>query len=228
MTTFKTLAAQVIRILTDNGRTQDSRLDDRVIIRELRQAASEMIKAEWVVSKREFGETSAISGQFIGKFRGVEILVDEDTKENYCVIPGSYINLYSGKGILRVSPSSRRLDQKAMIPILPHEMDIYRNLNSGKEVMKGNFCFFVEGPRLYFSEMNKKTLLDRGIKKVDIVMATMDPQTVGDDQNYPMPADMEMSVMKAVLQIHGLNFQEDMLNDGNDTTKNKVDDRTLA
>lgn len=230
MTTIKTLALQTIRLLEGGGRVVDGDYDERVVMRHIRQAVASQIKADWVAS-REFGDLN-VGAQMIGVFRGCE--VQEDTEyegRNYINLPGAYVNIYNGKGIQRVRPQTKSPSKnRAMIPINPFDMDLYEAIESGIEVLRGQFCWEPSRDRIYFTEKNDKTLLDEGIKKVEVTMVTIDPNTVGDNDNYPIPQDMEQAVIAQVLQLYGYTGQEvdDMLNDNNSTKRDKIDGRTVA
>jgi len=213
MTTLNKLAVQIEHLLTKGG-TADSYIDRRVVVQHLRQACHKIFYGEWQQLKAD-GE-KAVSSHYIATFRGVSVKKDEDTGENYCDLPSTYVSLRDFTGVQRVVPFTKKGKVgKAMIPIPPNAMDIYENLPAG--ALEGQWAYEIDRDRIWFKERCGKTLLQSDIDKVEIKMITLSFESFGDDDPLPLPPEFHYDLFKEVLVVLGAGDQviKDLTNDNN-------------
>jgi len=216
MTTLVKLKAQVKRLLSAGTTPKDSKLSDAYIIEELRQVSYGLLKLEWFNSKNE-GDNSILP-LCIATYNDVAVLNDTVRKKNYCVKPAYAMALPGGIGIQQVKPySGIPAKDVAMIPVQPHEWELFRSLLVGAEVLKDQFTFEDDRDNLWFSKKNNKTLLECGISVLEVKIAVHDPTQLDENDPYPIPPEMEMEVIKGVLILHGYTAKEihDQINNDN-------------
>ncbi len=216
MTTLTKLCFQVKRLLSAGTTPKDSKLNDAYIIEELRQVSYGLLKLEWYNSKNE-GDNSVLP-LCIATYDNVTVLNDTLRKRNYCVKPAYSMNLPGGIGIQQVKPitgiSSKDV---AMIPIQPHELELFRSLLVGAEIMKYLWTFEDDRDKLWFSKKNEKTLIESGITRLEVKQIVHDPSQLDENDPYPIPPEMELTIIKEVLALHGYTSKElhDQINNEN-------------
>lgn len=215
-TTLNKLSEQVIWLLEKGAKPIDSKLNKQVIARELRQIIHKVIKGEWRQAQADDDKT--VDSHYIATFKNITVQLDEDYDKCYSVLPAGYIYLYNHTGIQQVRPMTgdRNVD-RPMIPINPGDSFLYDQLNSGREVLKGQWCYEPDRDKVWFTEKNGHKLTDAGIDKVEIKMVSIDPSDVEDTDTLPLPPELEHDVLMAALALHGYNPQEaaDVITDGN-------------
>lgn len=216
MITLVKIKAQVKRLLSAGTAPKDSKLNDDYLIMELRQVSYGLLKLEWFNSKNE-GDNSILP-LCIATYENVTVLNDTVRKRNYCVKPAYAMALPGGIGIQQVKPfTGIPARDVAMIPIQPHEWELFRSLLVGEEILKDQFTFEDDRDKIWFSKKNNKTLLESLITKVEIKMAVHDPTQLSETDPYPIPPEMEMEIIKGVLLLHGYTpaVAHDMINNDN-------------
>jgi hypothetical protein len=221
MTSLRKLSAQISRLLSNGSRPQDSTLRDKYLFEEIRQVTHQLIKGEFFEYKNNEGETG-VNHLYIGTYPGIQ--VQEDTHRNRCyaLLPAYPMHLPGGIGIYQVKPDTGDIDKDvAMVPVQSGEIELFRSLNAGLEIMKDQWMFFPERDRVVFTEKNNETMLEADIEEVEIQLVVIDPAQVDIDDPYPIPPSMEIEVIKGVLLLHGYTAKEaaDMVNDGNPASK---------
>ncbi len=215
MTTFMTMAEQVIDLISKGEKPADSPLDERVIVRWLRQSAQRRIggsiAAVWANGER------VTDHNYIATFNDVEVKVDEATKDNYCDLPYfGHIFLFNNAHIQRVAPKKVSGGYgAAMIPISPHEMDIYGPLDAG--YLEGQWSYEPDRFKIRFHKRMGKTLKEVGINHVQIKALSVDPNSVGDNDPIPVSQELEMDIIMDVVNIfgQGQEIEADMLTNAN-------------
>jgi hypothetical protein len=204
MATLRTLTAQVKRLLSSGPQTRDSKLSDAYIQQEIVQVAHKLLKLSYFEEKNA-GDHS-ISHHCIATYTGVAVVNDANRNRNYALLPARPMNLPGGMGLLEAKPETGDPHEDvAMVIIQPFELEMFRSLNVGLEVMSDQFCVELDRDRVWFTERNDETLLDAGIETVELKMPIIDLNQIDPDDTFPIGPDMEMDIIKEVCILHGYN-----------------------
>jgi hypothetical protein len=210
------MAQMVIDRLSGGDPSQDSHLDERVVIRYLRMAADGIcagqIAQAWTNGQR------TVDSHYIATFN--DIVVSAGTGgRNYALIPSyGYISLPNQTGIQRVAPL--RADGSygpAMIPINPNEMDIYGSIT--ENILGKQWYYEPDRGRVWFGKRDGKTLLQAEITKVQIKVVTLDPQSVGSDDPIPIPPEVQLQIIGQVIELLQVQVPVDEIDDNNPNLK---------
>lgn len=218
-TTLNKLKSQVKRLLSAGTTPKDSTLSDAYIIEELRQVSYGLLKLEWYKTKNE-GDNSVMP-LCIATYENVAVLNDTVRKRNYCVKPAYSMNLPNGIGIQQVKPMTGIPGKDvAIIPVQPHEWELFRSVLAGAEIMKYEFTWEEDRDKLWFTKKNEKTLLEHNITTLEVKQIVHDPAQLDPEDPYPIPPELEMEMVKGVLMLHGYTSQEinKKINDDNPNT----------
>lgn len=215
-TTLKKLTFQCKRLLSAGTTPKDSKLNDAYIREEIRQVTYGLLKAEYYNAKNEgFSDVTPIC---IATYESVPVLNDTGRKRNYCALPAYPMNLPGGIGVQQVKPETSIPSKNvAMIPIMPHEMELFKSLLVGAEIMRDQWTFEVDRSKIWFSKNSDKTLLKSGISLVEVKLLVHDPAQIDENDPYPIPPEMEGEIIKGVLILHGYQpgVAHDMVNNEN-------------
>lgn len=221
MTTLRKLSAQARKLLSAGTQPKDSKLRDRYVQEEIRQIAHKMMKLEFFTTKNDGGSDVYPLG--IATYSNVTVQNDTTIKRNYIDLPAFPMNLPGGVGVQQVRPQTGVVtNDRAMIPIMPHELELFSSLLVGAEILKDQWCFEVDRDRILFTERNNKTFLTAFPGgKVELKMVVLDPDQIDEDDNLPVPPEMEFDILKEVLVLHGYTPTQayDMVNDSNPNSK---------
>lgn len=220
MATTQKLGAQIIKLLSAGSKPKDSKIRERYIYAEILQVVHKLIRSEYFEFKNT--DDPAVNHLYIATYSDITVTNDTQHKRDYALLPVAPLYLPGGVGIQQVSPYTGDIDKDvAMVIIQPNELEMFRSLNSGLEIMKDQFCAEPDRSRIWFTEKNNKTLIESGISKVEIKMVVIDPTQVGPTDQLPIPPSMEIDVIQGVLALHGYTAREvaDMVNDGNPNSK---------
>lgn len=205
-----------MRLLSAGTTPKDSKLNRDYIIEELRQVSFGLLKLEWYNGKNQ-GDNSVMP-LCIATYDNVAVLNDTVRKRNYCLKPAYSMNLPGGIGIQQVKPQTGIPGKDvAMIPVQPHEYELFRSVLVGAEVMKYLFTFEEDRDKIWFSKKAEKTVLESNITAVEVKMLVHDPAQLNPDDPYPIPPEMELEMIKGVLVLHGYSpaVIHDMINNDN-------------
>lgn len=223
MNTIKAISERILRVLNGGDVQRDSQFHELDIEYMVRDTAAKLVKGEWFNERNEGG--SDVDARYIVNFDGIEVKEDTNTKHNYCEIPvDSWIRLPHGAGIRSVRPDvfngtlterTKFSELKPFIPIPSDFEDIFYSLPAGS--LEQQFGWFVRKDRIYFTERNKKTLLESDIDKVSIRIVTTDPAAVGINDPLPLSADLTQQLITEVVTIltQGKPQVVDVVNDDN-------------
>lgn len=226
MSTIQIYGERIMRILQKGNVTRERPLDYRDIHFVIRDQAAAIAKGQWFESRNDGGKD--ISSIYVCTFT-VDVLVDAQGV-NYCLVPvSSYLNLPDESGVQSVRPdplttSTKKTKEReltAFIPVPNRYRDLYSVLPAG--AMEGLITYHVRKNKIYFGTLSEtfdgseRTVIDVGIKKVEIDVATVSPEAVAIDEPLPIPQDKEKDLMIGVLMFFGLTDQKakDLLNNSN-------------
>lgn len=205
-----------MRLLSGGTTPKDSKLSRPYIIEELRQVSFGLLKLEWYNGKNA-GDNSVLP-LCIATYPSIAVSNDTVRKRNYCLKPAFFMNLPGGIGIQQVKPQTGipSIDV-AMIPIMPLEMELFKSLLVGSEIMKDQFTFEDDRNKIWFSKKNNKTVLESNISLVEIKGLVHDPAQIDENDEYPVPPEMQMAMIRGVLELHGYTPQKaaDLVNNDN-------------
>lgn len=205
MSTKSIMAQQVIRRISGGDQPNDSQLDRREVIRVLCQIINDRVKINFFENYK-LGEPG-IDGAYVATYKNVAVSFDSDTNEFYSLIPAAYAALPNGRGIRQVS--SMKNQKKAFIIRKSGCNSIYSNLPAGK--LEGRVGVYPEGRKLiYTTDMNKS-----GVKKVLIKLAVGAPDSIGENDELPLDAAAEKSVIDEAIAFFREPVMQDKLNNNN-------------
>lgn len=214
MVTLKKLSDQVLRLLSAGLKTKDSKLTIEAIQTEIRQVTHKLIKGEWFAMKND-GE-HVVNTLYVATYRDVAVQLDSDRNRCYALLPCYPIALPNHLGIQEVKPQTEDTHEYvAMIPINPMELELFRSLNVGQEILSDSWCFEPARDRVWFTERDDETLLDAGFEEVEMKLVVIDPAQVSATDPYPIDPALEIDLIKEVLMLHGYSAKEaaDLVND---------------
>lgn len=214
MVTLRKLLYQCKRLLSAGTTPKDSKLNDAYIIAEIRQVTHGLLKMEWYAGKQE-GRVGA-SPILIATYPDIPVLNDTIRKRNYSVLPAYPMNVE--EGVQQVKPQTGVPSRDvAMIPIAPHEYELFKSLLVGSEIMKDQWTFEVDRDKIWYTKKDDKTLLESKINFVEAKILVHDPSQISEDDNFPIPPEMELEVIKGVLVLHGYQPAQvhDLINNDN-------------
>ena len=205
MSTKAKMAQQVIRRISGGDQPNDSQLDRREVIRVLCQIINDRVKINFFENYK-FGEPG-IDGQYIATYKNVAVSLDADTNEYYSTLPSTYVALPNGRGIRQVS--SMKNQRVPFIIRKSGSTGIYNNLPAGK--LEGRVGVFPEGNKIIFNgDMNRA-----GVKKVLIKLAVGAPESVGENDELPLDASAEKSVIDEAIAFFRTPAMQDKINNNN-------------
>lgn len=195
-TSFNIMAEQVQKLV--EGRiTADKRYDKREIVRLLRHQANRILMAEtrqaWIDGER------SMDVHYIATYRDVEIK-ENNYGEQYAEIPATFLPIYNHKGIQRVVPvDTSHKRGRALVPIDPFEMDIYRRLPAGG--LEGLWCYEPRTDIIIFPLNYKNQSIKTKYKRVDMEIVSINFDGKTDDDQIPLPENLYDDMIKGVLEI---------------------------
>lgn len=216
MTTLIKLTAQIKRLLSGGTTPKDSKLNDAYIKAEIIQVTNGLLKIQHFENMEEgYRDAQPLC---IATYASITVVNDTTRKRNYCVLPAYPMNLPGGVGVQQVKPQTGLpVKDVAMIPIQPHEYEMFKSLLVGSELMKDLWTYEVDRNKIWFTKKSDKTLLESNITLVEAKIVVHDPAQILDTDPYPVPPEMEMAIIKEVLMLHGYAPQKaaDLINNDN-------------
>jgi len=132
-----------------------------------------------------------ISSSVIATYRNQSVLADGSAF--YVNLPAHPVRLPHDMGVLSVAPDGSF--SGAYIPVPSSMWDLIASLDEAD--LENQVGFYPEGDRIYFTK-------DPGVSSVKVKLIVVDPYQIGDTDMLPLPADLEIDVIKGALQMFGL------------------------
>jgi len=149
----------------------------------------------------------------LDKMQCCTMAVDFAASNAYLTLPAQPINLPRGMGVWRIylTPDS---------PYIPMPSQV---LGIAGATTHTGLSTILSGRTAYeYSSRNKirfnKTLAEMP-EKVTVELLVVDPATLSDTDMLPVPPEMEHDVIRTVLETLGAKIQEDLVPDGNPTSR---------
>ena len=191
-TTKKQLAEQILRLLKSGDVTHDNSTDSREILLAVEQERDRLIRERLMQSMAQ-GE-GTIPGDVISAFDSITIKKDHVKHLLYSQLPGRPLSLMDDKGIVHVSYTADQAN--AFVRIANGNLSLYNGLLSSD--IGGRGGYWLEGDRIYYNES-----IDDCCGNSVIIKMVMNAGDVDPSKPFPIPADMEASVIRNVLQLYG-------------------------
>lgn len=208
--TLKFLSQQVIRMLSKGTPSKDSRLDEREIAESLRQELSASVYKRWYEAKKNKWET--VNPRFLKRLT-LPVQDDSSAKVNYSTITEPYIHFPDGTGVRSVRPvTTKSAINKAMIPTRPQEMDVYHDTITRS--LEGQFSWSLIDNRIEFTKRWQKTLLQEGVKNVDVVIVSVANENIGLTDVLPISPEQRNEIVTNTINKYAalMNIKADELN----------------
>ena len=199
-TTCNILAEQVKRIL--GRRTDDSDIDEREVCLNIKQTIAYLVRQRFFLSKQD--DIAEIPDSLVKTFPGIDVVKDEEMGDFFSVLPSSVMDLPYGSGIRLVAPSGNA--SGAFVPVSNTHGSLYSGLESSG--LEGRVGYYQDGKKIRYENM------PQGEKPEKVMIRLVAPvEGISDDEDIDIPADMQMEVVTAVLEIYGVYRQQDEIND---------------
>ena len=191
-TTKEQLAEQILRLLNSGDVTHDNSIDGRELLLAIEQERDRLIRQRLMESMAQ-GE-GTIPGDIISAFDSIKIKKDHTKHLLYSQLPGRPLSLFDDKGIVHVSYTADQ--SNAFVRIANGNLSLYNGLMSSN--IGGRGGYWLEGDRIYYNSN-----IDDCCGNTVIIKMVMNAGDVDPSQPFPIPADMEASVIRNVLQLYG-------------------------
>ena len=194
------LAEQIQKVL-DGRVTKDSKFTLQEIELLIEQAFADAVKTTLFDNYR-VGEAIA-PGQFIVTFESVPVKRSETRNRDYIDIPARFVSLPGNKGLWSIGPMGN--DFTKFIPVslgATNFTTVYAT-----PFLQGNIGYELEGLKAFFTQDIKSTLPSCIVQLV----------TASTDVDFNISPDIDMIVIKSVLQILGVEGPTDKVDDENET-----------
>lgn len=194
-TTKAKLAEQILRILNSGNPTNDNDIDIREIMLAIEQERDRLVRLRLFESLKLGDDT--IPGDVISSFDNILIKKDHDKDMLYSELPGNPMSLPNDYGVWQVSYQKNQRDTFIRMP--NGGMGLYGNLLAS--ALGGREGFFVEGKKIYYND-NVQCCGSKILLKM-----VLSSGAISDDENFPIPSDLEAEVIRNILQLYGMTKQ---------------------
>ena len=186
--------------------SRDSSVTYQEITLAVSQARDKFIRED-IWGRKSVGDDS-INGEYLTRYC-LPIGCDEKTDEYFVTLPARPLNLERNKGIYRVGYIKDQAN--SFVPASSGAVSLYAGLEG--ETPSGRSTYYVQEDKIYFGGVKKADIL----KEVLVVMIASSSE-IGDDEEFPVPADKELDIVQAVMQIYAPEKAqpEDVINDNVD------------
>lgn len=194
------LSEQIFKIL--EGRpTTDSKYSFNQIELLVEQQLAYQIRVN-LFSNYKVGEPIN-PGQYLVTFEDVPVKNNESRNRNYIDLPARFVDLPGGKGVWSIGPMGNDWDK--FLPVKSGSTNFGKIYNA--PFLQGNVGFEVEGMRAYFT---KDLLIDNLTECLVHLVTTNVP-------DINITSDMDMSVIKGVLDLLETEKSSDKVNDNSES-----------
>ena len=190
-TTKYQLAEQIKRLLNSGDVTHDNEIDSREIILAIDQERDRLIRMRLKESLMQ-GERT-IPGDIISTFDKIPIRKYKVKKLLYSPLPERPMSLFNDMGITHVSYTTDQYN--AFIRMKNGSLSLYNGLLSSD--IGGRGGYWMEGDRIYYNKAVDDCCGNTVILKMVLNSGDIEP-----DELYPIPADLEIEVVRNVLQLY--------------------------
>jgi len=209
-------AEQIINELQNDYQGRDLKIDPREVILRLDSAINARARAGYLENWK-MGHGANVDEQFITTWENLTVTDPANGLPSYFTIPANYVNLPRNGGIEQIyflnsySGNKTRYFDPIIIKSM-RDVAMYRNNMAGG--LEGRISGYPKGRTFYFDRGNVFTKYGNAC----IRLAIKDSSAIGDDDPYPIAADIEQDVIAECVQW----FRErraqptDVIKDAND------------
>lgn len=205
MATKRRIAEQILRIAQggDSAGASNIKLPEVMLLVE--QSLNELLKIERFKNIAE-GDRYPVD-LMIATYDNVAVTTYKDTSK--CTLPAIPIALSRGRGVWQISKTDS--PSEPFIPIQPGQWALIKNQRILGE-LSGIIGYEVNGKEVIFTQ----NLPGQDIDEVMIKLLVVDFSQLSETDLLPIPADMELQVIKNVLELLGVYQREDNIVNGVD------------
>jgi len=193
MRTKWSYAESVIKELQNDYPGRDLKVDPREVLLRLDAMVNQMAKAGFIENWK-MGNATQLDEQFITTWEWIAITDPANKMPSYFTIPANYVNLPRNGGIEQVYFENAFNGNKTRYfdPIIIKSFrDVAAYRNNMAANLEGRISGYAKGRTFVF---------DRGgvgakYGNAGIRLAIRDSSVIGDDDPYPIPADIEQSII---------------------------------
>ena len=216
LTTPRTLAQRVKRLISKGDESRDFAYDDRDIIPIIIDVANAIIKRDFF-QFRDQELTKASDSHYVQTYNNVDVKINKVTGKNFIEHLATYVYLQGNMGVQRIAPLTDNVfSRKGMIPINANEMDIFEPILGE---MQNQWVYEVQGDKALFHKKCGKTLCEAGILKVSVTEVVSIPGLEADTP-FPAPPENHIEIVEEARRILLNNPPKDLKNDN---SPNRVD-----
>ena len=190
-TTKYQLPEQVLRILNSGDISHDNEIDIREILLAIDQERDRLIRMRLKESLMQGEKT--IPGDIVTAFDSIKIKKDKVKKLLFSELPARPMSLFNDMGITHVSYTTDQYN--AFIKMPNGSLSLYNGLLSSD--IGGRGGYWLEGDRIYYNKGVDDCCGNTVILKMILNSGDVEP-----DELYPIPADLEIEVVRNVLQLY--------------------------
>jgi hypothetical protein len=191
MTTKKTLANQIARLLETYDITRSRKFDYRDIMSYMDTVANALAKQNYFENWKL--DNKAVDSQFTVFWREVPVYYDNLRKEAYSILPAKYVALPENNGISFIGTNN-----EAFVPVPSNFKYMYAN-NPASGLL-GQTGYYIDNDQ-DLKAFYTKNLVQAGATNVMMRLVIADSSVIDEDAPYPLPPDMENQLIKEVIAL---------------------------
>lgn len=180
VTPFK-LAEQVKRIV-GGGSWQE-------YITAINQAYGIAVKKSFFEGKND--GVSEIDGAFIYTFKNIDVVLDDDLKMYYAIMPGGYVDLPHELGVQSIS--TMQSSDKPFVRLQTQQWAMMQNLKMSQ--LEGERPYYIENNRIYLPTIVAADNVDKLLIKLSVSLDALEPNEV-----INIPADTQAFIVNMVVE----------------------------
>ena len=197
-TTKKKIAEQIFRIIQGGDPAGASNVKLPEVMLLVEQSLNTLLKIERFTNLKE-GDRYPVD-LAIATYDNLAVTTYKDVSK--CVLPAMPIAMSRGRGVWQVSKTDSISDP--FIPLQPGQWAMVKNQRLLGE-LSGLVGYEVFGKDVVFTQ----NLVGQGVTAVMIKLIVSDFSQLSETDLLPIPADMEIQVIKMVLEMLGVYQKED-------------------
>jgi len=202
MVTRRSLAEQVLRLVSGFKPTQDRNIDLREIMIAIDQARDAAV-VKWMYQNLQTEGQGYVAGDFLNTYTD-KPSYDSSRKRHYLKLKYNVFSLPHDIGVYHVSLLED--EDTPFVPMRNGYMSLFKGMAAKKKL--DNISYFVENQKLWFDgDIDDDWECNLLIKMVAV------SGTIPDDDEYAIPNGLALEIVSQVAQIYGVKAPSDNKND---------------
>jgi hypothetical protein len=194
MTTKYKIAEQVMLMAHDGAVSTGSGIDIRDVILVVGQCCNAVLKTDYfsgkLVSETQSLETPLVTACY------EKIKVEPVKNVSMITLPAIPQSLPKGQGVWEIKASDDLFGEIGFIPVPAGAWALRCGMGPLSDLL-GQTGYVWEGAKVFFT----RDITAEGIKEVDVKLIVVDVDALGDYDPLPLPADLEVEVVKQCFQL---------------------------